>query len=92
MLSSDSGVWHSIPVCRLIAHLKVRIPVTVEEMFTYARELDTTITAFRGGSSLLDVKSAELTSRGLDDSGFVGGGVVAIFPYKLVHRILCDSK
>jgi hypothetical protein len=44
---------------------------------TYTRELDAAVTAFRSGASLLEVKRSEVTTRSLDDSGLVGGSVVA---------------
>lgn len=44
---------------------------------TYTRQLGTAVTALGGSATLLDVKNAELTTGGLDDSGPVGGGVVA---------------
>jgi len=44
---------------------------------TYTCELDTTVTALGGGSSLLDVQVAELTTWGLDHADLVGLGVVS---------------
>lgn len=44
---------------------------------TYAGQLDAAVTALGGSTALLDVKDAELTTGGLDDTSPVGGGVVA---------------
>ena len=44
---------------------------------TYARELGATVTTLGDSAALLDVKQADLTTGSLDDSGSVGGGVVA---------------
>lgn len=46
---------------------------------TYARELGAAVTALGDGASLLDVQQAELTTGGLDDTGPVGSGVVAVW-------------
>ena len=45
---------------------------------TYTRQLDTTVTAFRGSSSLLEVQGSQLATGGLDDPGRVGGRVVSV--------------
>ena len=45
---------------------------------TYARELGAAVTALGDGASLLDVKQTDITTGSLDDSGSVGGGVVAV--------------
>jgi hypothetical protein len=44
---------------------------------TYARELDTAVTALGSSTALLDVKDPGITTGGLDDPRPVGGGVVA---------------
>lgn len=44
---------------------------------TYTWQLGAAVTALGGSAALLDVKNAELTTGGLDDTGPVGGGVVA---------------
>lgn len=44
---------------------------------TYTRQLGTAVTALGSSATLLDVKNAELTTGSLDNSGPVGGGVVA---------------
>ena len=44
---------------------------------TYARELAAAVTALGDGAALLDVKQADVTTGGLDDTGLVGPGVVA---------------
>ena len=43
-----------------------------------ARELGAAVTALGDGASLLDVKQTDITTGSLDDSGSVGGGVVAV--------------
>lgn len=45
---------------------------------TYTRELDAAVTALGGCAALLEVKRTQLTTRGLDDPGLVGAGVVPI--------------
>jgi hypothetical protein len=45
---------------------------------TYARELGAAVTALGDSASLLDVKQTDITTGSLDDSGSVGGGVVAV--------------
>jgi hypothetical protein len=57
---------------------------------TYAWQLDTTVTAFRGSSSLLDVQSSQLTTGSLDDSDFVGGGVVTMPLSASILSINCN--
>lgn len=44
---------------------------------TYTRQLGTAVTALGSSATLLNVKNAELTTGSLDNSGPVGGGVVA---------------
>lgn len=44
---------------------------------TYTRQLGTAVTALGSGSALLDVQDTQLTTGRLDDTGPVGGGVVA---------------
>lgn len=44
---------------------------------TYANELGAAVTALGDSAALLDVKKTDLTTGSLDDSGSVGGGVVA---------------
>lgn len=44
---------------------------------TYTRQLGTAVTALGSGSTLLDVQDTQLTTGRLDDTGPVGGGVVA---------------
>lgn len=44
---------------------------------TYAWELDATVTAFGGGSGLLDVKVSKFSARGLDNADLVRSGVVS---------------
>lgn len=44
---------------------------------TYARELGAAVTALGDSAALLDVKQTKVTTGSLDDSGSVGGGVVA---------------
>lgn len=45
---------------------------------TYTRELGAAVTALGDGSALLDVQNSEVTTGGLDDTGPVGAGVVAV--------------
>jgi hypothetical protein len=47
-------------------------------METYSRKFDATITTFWGAPSLFDVKISKLSTWSLDDSDFVGPGVVAV--------------
>lgn len=44
---------------------------------TYTRQLGAAVTALGCGSALLDVQDTQLTTGRLDDTGPVGGGVVA---------------
>lgn len=44
---------------------------------TYAGELGAAVTTFGDSAALLDVKKTDITTGSLDDSGSVGGGVVA---------------
>lgn len=43
-----------------------------------ARQLGAAVTALGNGTALLDVKQTDVTTGSLDDSGSVGGGVVAV--------------
>lgn len=45
---------------------------------TYTRQLGAAVTALGDGSALLDVQNSEVTTGGLDDTGPVGAGVVAV--------------
>ena len=49
----------------------------IESRSTYARELGSAVAALGNGTALLDVKQADFTTGGLDDSGSVGTGVPA---------------
>lgn len=69
IVTDTLGLPSSIPSCS-IADRPGRL--------TYARQLGATVTALGGSSSLLDVKDARLAARGLDDTGPVRGGVVAV--------------
>lgn len=59
---------------------------------TYTGELGTTVTALGSSSSLLDVQSTELTTRGLDNAGEVGGGVVAKYPRSALRNSIISNS
>jgi hypothetical protein len=49
----------------------------VKKESTYARELDTAVTALGSSTALLDVEDPGVTTGRLDDASPVGGGVVS---------------
>lgn len=62
---------------------------SIDSGYTYAGELGAAVTALGNSAALLDVQQARGTTRGLDDPGPVGPGVVAIQKPTLAFR---DSR
>ena len=75
----SSGPSHPILVCRVpLIHPSRRKKSSSLSRLTYAGELGATVTALGDSAALLDVKQTDITTGSLDDSGSVGGGVVAV--------------
>lgn len=77
--SSASGLWLLRSSSAPLYHSPVspNLNRVSSRDSTYARELDTAVTALGGSAALLDVQDPGVTTGRLDDACPVGGGVVA---------------